>query len=417
MSKSKPKRRSPGEGSVWEYRTKAGAIRYAIGYQVIGPDGTQRSVTRRRGPAGERWTTRRDAQAALRDALAAVATGTWADPSRQPTGEYLDEWLAGRRLAPSTMASYRKNVRLHVKPYIGSVPLAQLTTARIDKLYRELETSGRADHRKGEGLSPRTVRYVHTILSAALADAADSQRLARNPAARAQPPTAKQAKPPEIHPWTAAQLAEFLSWAARTEHQHAAAWAVLARTGMRRGEALALRWRDIDLDSGAIAVRRSAGLVRVKGEGAKIIEGDTKTCKARVVDIGPATVAVLRAHRTERGEMAMQLRRADALVFADCEGAHLHPERFSRTFKIALARCRREAEEAGREPPPVIRLHDLRHTHATLLLSSGTPVKVVSERLGHSSAVVTMTVYAHVLPGSQRAAADSFDAMVSGAQA
>jgi integrase len=114
--------------------------------------------------------------------------------------------------------------------------------------------------------------------------------------------------------------------------------------------------------------------------------------------------------------MALQLVTADALVFGDVEGAHLHPERFSRTFTEALARCRRALAGAGQEPPPVIRLHDLRHTHATLLLSAGKPVKVVSERLGHSSAVVTMTVYAHVLPGGQREAADSLDAMIGQAQ-
>ena len=402
---------------MWPYRTKAGAQRYAIGYTVTTPDGTQRTVTRRCGEDGKGWTKYKDAAKAVRDALAAVEAGTWADPSRQPVGEYLDGWLAGRRLAPSTVASYRKNIRLHIKPYIGSVPLAQLTTARIDKLYRELETSGRADHKAGAGLSARTVRYVATILSAALAAAAESQRLARNPAARAHPPTAKQAKPPEMHPWTAAQLAAFLSWAAEDGHQHAAAWAVLARTGMRRGEALALRWRDVDLDVGTVAVRRSVGVVRVKGEGATVAEGPTKTGKPRVVDIGPATVAVLRAWRRERATMALQLVTADALVFATEEGAHLHPERFSRTFTEALARCRRELAGAGQEPPPVIRLHDLRHTHATLLLSAGKPVKVVSERLGHSSAVVTMTVYAHVLPGGQRDAADSFDAMLGEAQA
>jgi integrase len=192
---------------------------------------------------------------------------------------------------------------------------------------------------------------------------------------------------------------------------------VLARTGMRRGEALALRWRDVDLDAGTIAVRRSAGMVRVKGEGAQLTEGLPKTGKPRVVDIGPGTVAVLRAHRRERASMALQLVSADALVFGDTEGEHLHPERFSRMFSEALARCRRELAGAGQEPPPVIRLHDLRHTHATLLLSAGKPVKVVSERLGHSSAVITMTVYAHVLPGGQREAAESFDAMLGEAQA
>jgi integrase len=186
---------------------------------------------------------------------------------------------------------------------------------------------------------------------------------------------------------------------------------------MRRGEALALRWRDIDLDGSTISVRRSVGIVRVKGEGATVLEGPTKTGKPRVVDIGPDTVAVLRAHRRERAGLALQLAAADALVFGDIEGRHLHPERFSRTFTEALARCRRELAEAGQDPPPVIRLHDLRHTHATLLLSAGEPVKVVSERLGHSSAVVTMTVYAHVLPGGQRKAADRFDAMLGEAQA
>jgi integrase len=178
-------------------------------------------------------------------------------PSRQPTGAYLDEWAAGLRLAPSTIASYRKNIRLHIKPALGTVPLAALTTERIDRLYRQLERGGRADHRQGEGLSPRTVRYVHTILSAALAAAVRTRRLARNPAADASPPTAKQAKAPEMHPWTAGQLAAFLGWA----RQHAPAgfplWHVLAFTGMRRGEALALRWRDVDLDGPTVAVLRA----------------------------------------------------------------------------------------------------------------------------------------------------------------
>jgi hypothetical protein len=201
---------------------KNGALRYAIAYQVTGADGTVRTVTRRRGPNGERWTTYPAASKALRDALAAVDAGMWADPSRQPLGDYLDEWLAGLRLAPSTLASYGKNIRLHVKPHLGSVPLVQLTTARINAMYRTLETSGRADHREGEGLSPRTVRYIHTILSASLAAAVESGRLARNPAARAHPPTAKEARPPEMHPWTAEQLAAFLSWAAREDRERAA---------------------------------------------------------------------------------------------------------------------------------------------------------------------------------------------------
>jgi hypothetical protein len=133
------------------YRTKAGVQRYAIGYTLTSQDGTQRPVTRRRGADGKGWTTYAEAAKALREALAAVDAGTWVDPSRQPAGDYLDEWAAGLRLAPSTLASYRKNIRLHIKPYVRNVPLAQLTTARIDAMCRKLETSGRPTTRKGPG--------------------------------------------------------------------------------------------------------------------------------------------------------------------------------------------------------------------------------------------------------------------------
>jgi integrase len=408
MAARQRRRRSPGEGSVWPYRTKAGQQRFAIGYVRLMPDGSRKAVTRRTGPAGERWTTERDAKRALREILVAADKGELIDPSKQPVGAYLAEWLAGLRLAPSTVASYRKNVRLHIEPYIGGVPLASLTTGRIDALYRQLERGGRADHKAGEGLSPRTVRYVHTILSAALGTAVKHHRLARNPAATASPPSARQARAPEMHAWTAEQLAAFMGWSAGGS-QHHPGWRLLAYTGMRRGEALALRWRDVDLDGGAVSVRRSAGVIRVKGEGAAIEEGGTKSGKPRVIDLDAATVAVLRAHRKQRGSMALQLARDDALVLGDHEGRHLHPERFTRTFGAELVRCRKAL---GDSAVPVIRLHDLRHTHATLLLLAGVPVHVVSERLGHASPVITMQVYAHVLPGSQREAADLFASLI-----
>ena len=158
------------------------------------------------------------------------------------------------------MASYRKNVRLHIAPHIGTVPLSGLTAVRLDQPYRALEKDGRAG-REGEGLSARTVRYIHTIISAALRDAVDAGLLPANPAAKAHPPTAKQAQAPEMHPWTAPQLATFLAWSREHSELHAA-WHVLAMTGMRRGELLALRWRDADLDAGTITVRRSSRSAR-----------------------------------------------------------------------------------------------------------------------------------------------------------
>lgn len=409
------RRRPRGEGSVFEYQTKAGVARFGIKFMVPLPDGRTRPVLRRVDGNRQPWLTYEAAADALREALVKVRRDEWAEPSRQPTGEYLETWLDGLQVEPSTIASYRKNVRLHIKPYIGSVPLASLTSQRLAALYRQLETSGRADHRQGEGLSPRTVRYVATILHAALGEAADSGLLPRNPAdmKRAKAPTAKRAEAPEMHPWDDGQLAAFLGWSRENSQVHAA-WYVLAMTGMRRGELLALRWRDLDLDAGTASIRRSAGVVRVAGEGATIKEGPTKTGKPRVIDLDEDTVSVLRAWRRERGALALQLARNTALVFGDHEGRHRHPERFSRLFAETVARCRRDLSE---DTVPAVRLHDLRHTHATLLLRAGENVKVVSERLGHANATVTLRVYAHVLPGDQKGAADRFAALIRGAKA
>jgi integrase len=406
MAPKSTKRRSPGEGSVWPYTEKNGTERWAIGHPSLG--------TRRRGPNGEKWLTKRAAQEALRAVLVDASRGELVDPSKQPLGAYLDEWTAGLRLAPSTIASYGKNIRLHITPAIGTVPLAALTTERVNRLYRDLERAGRADHRQGEGLSPRTVRYIHTILSAALGAAVKTRRLARNPAADASPPTAKQAKAPEMQPWTAGQLAAFLGWAREHGQSHHPVWHVLAYTGMRRGEALALRWRDVDLEAATIRIRRSAGMIRIAGESASVVEGDTKSGKPRLVDLDGPTAAVLKAYRRERGALALPLVLDGALVFGDIQGDLRNPEHVSRQFVRDITRCR---AELGDGALPVIRLHDLRHTHATILLTAREPVHVVSQRLGHASAVVTMTVYAHVLPGSQRDAADLFAALVGGAKA
>ena len=182
---------------------------------------------------------------------------------------------------------------------------------------------------------------------------------------------------------------------------------------MRLGELLALRWHHVDLGAGTISIRRSVGVIKHKGQPEQLREGDTKTCRPRVIDIDPATVAVLRAWKSERGAMALQLVRRDALVFGNHEGVFRHPETFSRTFKNTLRRCARDFGDAV----PVIRLHDLRHTHATILLSDRESPKVVSERLGHTSVTTTLRIYAHVMPGDQKQAVARFAALVRGADA
>jgi integrase len=401
------KRRSPGQGGCWSYQTTAGE-RFRAAGPVIMADGTV-TTARKRG-----FLTKKAGQDWLSDQQAAGRKGEYIEPSKAKLGAYGREVIEGLRVGPQTRASYLKNWRLHVEPYpIAALPLAQITGLRLTTHYRLLEKSGRKDHREGEGLSARTVRYLHTIIHGVLAQAVRDGMLARNPADAATPPSAREAKSPEMKCWDAGQLARFMSWSAEHSRQHVY-WRVLAYTGMRRGEGLELRWRDFDPEAEAVSVRRSAGIVRNAGEGAEVMVGDTKSGKPRVIDLDPDTAAALRAWKKERGLMALQLAAPDALIFGDVEGQHRNPEHVSRQFGRDLDRC---GKALGEGAPEAIRLHDLRHTHATILLVNGKPVHVVSQRLGHASPVVTLTVYAHCMPGNQRDIANDFARLVQEAGA
>jgi integrase len=397
----KPRRRQAGEGGISEYETRA-SRRFLIKFTVQ-REGTRRVVLKRG------FLSRRDAAAALRAEIRKAEVGEWVEPSKQRLDAYLAEWIEGQRLSPSTLSSYRKNIRLHIDPYLGEQMVARLTGPAVDAWMRKLEESGRADGQGG--LSARTVRYVYTILRSALSDAVIQGRLAVNPTDRSTPPSPSEARPPEMQAWTAAELNRFLGWADAEDRDLAMGWRLLAATGMRRGEALALRWRDLDLDAGRLAVRRSVGVVKAKGAGERLVEGPTKTGQARVVDIDDDTVAALRAYRATRASLAPDLVRDAALVLATLDGTHRHPERYSRRFVEQVVQARKAL---GEDQLPRIRLHDLRHTHATLLLADGVPVKVVSERLGHASATITLTVYQHVHPGMGREAAERFAALLGG---
>jgi integrase len=401
---TRPRRRQAGEGGISEYETKAGP-RFLIKYTVILEDGSTKVVLRRGFP------TRKAAAQALGDINAELRQGRHVLPSKKTVGQWGDEWLDSLRLAPSTMASYRKLWRLYIKPHLGSVPLDKLTGTAITTMYRKLETGGRHDGKAGEGLSARSIRYAHTTVKASLREAVAQGLLATNPADKAKPPAAREAKPPGIHPWSAQQLATWRAWVEEQQCPDAVAWRVLAFTGVRRGEVLALRWRDLDGDGGRLSVRRSVGVIKTKGEAEQLIEGGTKSGRERVVDLDSQTVDALRRYRVARAGLSLQLTRDDALIFGDEEGQHLHPDRFSWRFTNQLARCRRQLGEAA---PPTIRLHDLRHTHASLLLAAGVPVKVVSERLGHATVTITLEIYAHTMPGMQSEAAAKFAAMVGG---
>ncbi|MDQ6852443.1 MAG: site-specific integrase [Actinomycetota bacterium] len=223
----------------------------------------------------------------------------------------------------------------------------------------------------------------------------------RNVATLADPPKLDTRGHQELRYWTGAQLRAFLEQ--NEGHRHWPAWFVSAFTALRRGELLGLRWRDVDLDAKRLAVRQTLLSVEYRLETSS---GKTENA-VRTIDLDDRTVAVLRAHRA--GQLEERLLVGTAyddrdLVFAHPDGRPIHPDVFSQTF---------ERRVAGADLPR-IRLHDLRHTHATLMLAGGVPVKVVSERLGHATVGFTMGVYQHVMPGMQAEAAEKLGALVFG---
>ena len=214
---------------------------------------TAGGATKRRG-----FSTKSEAQAALDDLRVAGRQGVYVAPVRQCLGEYLtQDWLTAIKVSvePSTWASYERYMRLHVIPHIGHVRLQAVEAGILNRLYAELLESGRLDGKPG-GLSARSVRYVHTILGRAFRDAVRWGRLTRNPAETSTPPSATQAAPAaEMQTWDARTLSRFLD--AERPSRYYVAWLFMATTGCRRGEALGLRWRDVDLETGRASVRHT----------------------------------------------------------------------------------------------------------------------------------------------------------------
>jgi integrase len=358
-------------------------------YSGPGPDGRPKKYWRRG------FRTEREAAAWRTKQLTTVHEGTHTEPSRRTLGEYLAEWLAGHRASVrgSTWASYSANLEGHVVARIGGVRLQLLTAATLNSLYAFLLAEGRSNGRGG--LSARTVRYIHTVLHKALADAVASGLIVRNPADLAKPPAAKATRARAMRTWTPEELRSFLGHV--LDSALYPAFLLASTTGMRRGEVLGFRWRDLDLDAGRASVRQA-----VISVGYRVSVSEPKSGKGRSIDLDPETVRTLREHR--KRQFAAGAVTATGLVFCHPDGSPIHPDRFSKVFD-GLVRS---------SGLPRIRLHDLRHTHATHLLGAAVHPKIVQERLGHSSIAITLDTYSHVTPALQREAADVTGALLFG---
>ncbi len=353
-------------------------------------------ITGKRRQRAKTFHTKKEAEAALAQWQGEIARGTAVNPSKMTVGEYLVHWLATyatHNTRPTTLRGYEVSVRQHIVPVLGSVPLQKLTSAQVQDFYMTMVGSQRRDGRPG-ALSARTVRLAHSVIREALQHALEMNVIARNVADATKPPRAVR---PQVTVWNAEQAKRFLL-AARGDRFYLL-WLVALTTGMRRGELLGLRWQDIDLQRGVLHVRHSLMVVRGQRQ---LQEPKTKSGR-RTISLSPVCVEALREGQEEqkgyREHLGSEWHERDA-AFPALNGEWLDPGNLSRYFSRLMDRA----------DVPRIRFHDMRHTHATLLLKEGVNVKVVSERLGHASIGITLDTYSHVLPSMQQHAADQIDA-------
>jgi integrase len=339
--------------------------------------------------------TKKEAERRLADLVHQLDTGTFMKPSKTNLAEYLERWLKDYvwpNLAPRTAEGYESIVRQHLIPGLGNITLTQLKPTHLQHYYAEKLSTGRCD---GKGaLSPQTMRHHHTALHKALQTALEWGLLNRNVADAVRSPHAER---PEMHTWGEDEVTRFLQAAKNTPY-YALFYSALF-TGMRRSELLALRWCDIDLLLCQVYVTRAVHQLR----DGSIVYRPPKTAKGRrMIALSPSTALVLKEHKEKqeaiRGQFGFSVTDED-LIFNTLEGKPIRPNTVTRAWSDLAKRCGLN----------VIRLHDARHTHASLMLKQGIHPKIVQERLGHSTIAVTLDTYSHVSPGLQEAAAKRFD--------
>jgi integrase len=342
-------------------------------------DGTRRQLTR------SGFDSRREAQAALDEELARERSGL-AEIHKLTVGRYLTDWLTAKRsLRPTTRRNYTGHLERYLIPGLGGVRLQELRPDHIDVLYEEMLTG-----KLGDTASEATVQHVHRTLRSALNTAVRRRLIGWSPAEHIELP---QHRRPKTQVWSPPDIARFLE--ATKDDQFGPVFRLILFTGLRRGEALGLHWTHVDLERRHLVIEWQ---VVNAGRGPELGAPKTRSGQ-RVVAIDPSTASLLqRVRDMQRAERAAVGATWDptGLVFTRQNGSMMRPDSVSAAFV-------RASERAG---VPRIRLHDLRHTHASLALAAGVDMKVVSDRLGHSTTTITADLYTHVIPQVAREAAD-----------
>lgn len=352
------------------------------------------------------YARKRDAEKALPEILQQVTEGTYKDPTDDTFGEIMTAWLKDKKssVRPATWKAYKWLVDNHIIPNLGKVKVQQLQAKQLHNLY----------HSKLYGvLSAASIKKLHVIIVDALKRAVTWGDLPRNVAAGLELPKGTKAK---FEVWNEQQLDLFLEVAKISRYYMA--FELAASTGMRKSEILGLRWMDVDFTTKTISVRQAYTMADVGHQ-----MGNTKSQKSiRSIALFPETVEHLKDHKKVQNEEHMANRKFytdNGLVLQSGVGTPVNPANLMRDYyKIVKGLVKEQADKKARGEPHIdfhqIRFHDLRHTHATILLKNGAHPKIVQERLGHSSITVTLDTYSHVLPNMQEALLQSIGTSITG---
>ena len=378
------KKRANGEGSIRKRKDGRWEGRYTAGHDPETGKAIYKNVLGR---------SQAEVKEKLKQAIGEAQTLDITKAGKYTVGEWMEVWFqdyAKIKVRPSSHQTYQGYIQNHIGPNIGDIPLEKLTSLDLQKFYKKLLAQGRVDRveAKGQpkGLSAKTVRNIHQILSSALKLAQEQRLILTNPAEGCALPRVEHQ---EMKTLTTVQLASFFR-EARESGVFELYYLELA-TGLRRGELLGLKWEDVDLDRGDLRVRRQVS--RINGE---VVEAPLKTKNAyRILPLAEDTVSVLKEQRRKVGNSPW--------VFPSPNGGPISPD-------SVLHMLHRVLKRAGL---PKVRFHDLRHTFATLALQNGVDVKTVSGMLGHFSAGFTLDTYAHITSAAQRQAAQTMGSVLS----
>jgi integrase len=369
---AKSRRRARGEGSVFQRKDGRWVMQIWLG------DRYKQTYVKSQKEGVEK----------LRKAQRELEQGTLATGPQQTVEQFLVYWLEEAHkptIRVSTYVKYRKLIHSYILPVLGNFKLQKLAPQHLVSLYRQKEK---------DGLKPKTINSIHGVLHIALDTAVKWSLVSYNVCDKVSPPRIVK---PEIKPLTMEQAQRLLE--AVRGHRLDALLTMALTTGMRRGELLALRWLDVDLDSGNVQVKRTVDYIAKYG----YVENEPKTATGkRTIMLPSFAIDLLKQHRVQQLEQRLKAG-ADwqdmNLVFTGLHGGYLNPRYMPKLFDKVLV-------QAGL---PHIRFHDLRHSAATLLLSMKVPVKMVQEMLGHSEISMTLGIYGHVLPAMQKEVTDMWD--------